>query len=430
MQKFGIRKLSDSFCTLCLAIVYQIVLNWIYETYVSIVYGYTGFVNDFSMSSFIISVIALISTFPFFNIFLKDSKRISSIVISLFYYISFMPFLTLYAYNVVDSDFFKLFFIYWVVLLISSIIFSHIQPEYWGLRLPKEKTIFFLCLFFSFIVFFIFGYYRKFDFYFGITEVYNLRSSANNFNMPSILTYLLGFARGSLPIFLIYYLINRNKKMIVLIIIVQLANFSIDGMKTVLFITVLTIIVGLFFSDSYLKKMPTFAVVFLVFAKILGFIRFDYILSLIIRRMFFDPNLISFYYYDYSKIQEPYYYQNLLRFFGVGFNNFRFDRLIGEIYFNAPSMGANTGLFGDAYRNLGWAGVFIMPILIALILFILDGVSKGLKIKIYLISAIQFGLALISSSLPTVFLTHGFLVNFLIIWLIPRPTDKHAMIQG
>lgn len=84
----------------------------------------------------------------------------------------------------------------------------------------------------------------------------------------------------------------------------------------------------------------------------------------------------------------------------------------------------------NAYLCHRFQGVFILPILIALIIFILAGVSMGLKTKIYLISAIHFRLAVISSSLPTVFLTHGFLVNFLVIWLIPRPSNKHALIRG
>ena len=420
-MKINIRHIKKDFIVVLFYVfIYKSILDWIYSSYISVLFNYMGFINRFTFTSFSLSYIYLLFTFPFFYSVIMNIKKVSEVALSVLYFISFIPLLTMYAYNSIDISFFYLFFIFWIVLLFCFQIISLIETSYIKLDISNKRTIGYLCIIFSIIIIFIFGYYRNFSFYLGLKEVYSLRLDARKFNIPTILAYLLGFSRATIPLFYLYYIINKKRKVVLILTIIQIANFSIDGMKTVIFITILTLLLGLLLKNLLIKNISKYAVIFIFFAKILELFNIDIILNLIIRRILFIPNLLSYFYYDYSQNKKPYLYRNILKFLGLNIEEINIPRIIGNNYFNAPEMNANTGLFGDAYINFGILGVIIIPIIISIIFYILNCLTKNLDRKINIITGLQIAFVLTSTSIPTMFLTHGYFMTFIVLWLLPR----------
>lgn len=96
----------------------------------------------------------------------------------------------------------------------------------------------------------------------------------------------------------------------------------------------------------------------------------------------------------------------------------KIQNIIGKVYFNAPTMLANNGLFSDAYMNLGTLGMFVMPFLICSALRFLDYCARNINSYYLIMVLISVSYIFISSSFFTVLLTHGFLLLCLIILLI------------
>ena len=99
--------------------------------------------------------------------------------------------------------------------------------------------------------------------------------------------------------------------------------------------------------------------------------------------------------------------------------------MIGEVYYNNPNTAANNGFISDAYLNLGWIGIIIMPFIIIWSLKFLDACSDGLDIKIFILSAITMSFIFISSSFFIILLTHGFIAVCIVLYLLPR--DKNLV---
>ena len=79
-------------------------------------------------------------------------------------------------------------------------------------------------------------------------------------------------------------------------------------------------------------------------------------------------------------------------------------KMIGDYYFHKPDMSANNGLIADGYMNFGSIGVVINVILVSLYFAVLNSLKIPSRyFGIYLLTILSF----VSSSLFTVFITHG-----------------------
>jgi hypothetical protein len=245
--------------------------------------------------------------------------------------------------------------------------------------------------------------------------------------MPTILTYLFGFARVSIPIYIVYYYTEKKWNIFVVLLFIQICNFSIDGMKGVLFITLGAVLFCIFYSNKIYRRVPIIVFLFALLTAVLSYVGFDVLASLIFRRVMFVPNQLSYYYYEYASMHSPNYFSNLLRFIGVKSNTPDIAFTIGYLYFNSPEMSANTGLVGDALWNLGLPGLMLFPIIISIFLHFFDSASKKLDIRITLILSLQLGIALISSSFTTILFTHGFVIVLIVLYCLPR-SHKNTVI--
>lgn len=400
--------------------LFYLTINMIYMQFISPVYFYAGFYNNFSISNFFLaySFFLVIAVIYLRNI--SDPKTTSDYVLAFLFLIAYCPSNVLFSFGVTDKGYFFLTQIYWFYLGIVVWLFS-----YFKVTIPtipnktKENISIFICVLMCGIILYIFGKYSKFTFMTHFLDVYGLRKIARTYKISKILTYLFGFARASIPIYLGYEAINRRWGNAFLLMIIQYCNYSVDGSKSIYSTTLIVLLVAIFYNFKMNKFLAAIAFFGVAGSHYLYKMGFSLVNSYIVRRMFFLPQLISYCYYDYNQTNPLNYFNSLLRYIGLPNYKPGISYLIGEIYYGNPEASGNTGLFGDAYWNLGIIGVIALPILIGIILFLMDQILRDHHPKIVLMIAIIITIGLQNSALLTLLLSHGMLIQAIVLLFLP-----------
>ncbi|SFS78964.1 oligosaccharide repeat unit polymerase [Halolactibacillus miurensis] len=423
MKRFDTNKSSYIYI-----IIYRLMLDFIYKGSIVTSFGYYGFKNHNSPLHYFFSWILLLVFAPVITKIFRWKTSPSKIVILFLLLLSFVPFTTMLGFHSFTNTYYIANIIYWLSLLIFTKVFANVKfLEYKRFNKSLNNTVIWImsAVFLS-VVIFISWRFTGFRLNFNLFEVYEFREEAGNFNLPTIISYLYSASNAINPIILVYALIKRNHFLAMFIIFVQMLSFSINGSKSVFFITLLSIFVFMFFKSTFFKKIPQYFTL-LGFAAILetGILKTSLITNFIIRRVNFVPNLLNYYYFDFfTKYQPDYFQQSFLRYFGFQSNYTRIPNLIGMEYFGRPGMAANSGLISDAITNLGLVGVIIAPMVLAIILKIFDDVTIGLDNRIFIIPSIYISYVLISSFLFTSLLTHGFFAMMFIFYFLPRKSKQ------
>ena len=145
------------------------------------------------------------------------------------------------------------------------------------------------------------------------------------------------------------------------------------------------------------------------------------IITVFIRRVIFIPSLFNYFYYSFFSINKPdYFKQTFLKYFGAkSIYTKRIPFLIGEFKGN-PTEYANNGLFSDAFCNLGFWGIIIMPFMIIIFLKLFDSCARGIQSKLIIGAIVANSMTLISSNLSVFLVSQGFLVTCLVIFFLPN----------
>lgn len=408
------------------SVIYRIGLDILYVNYISTIFQYTGFSYAFSWGRYILSWI-IFSPILFFIYKYIKSDRFSDIIILFLIFLSFIPFSTMVAfYDGFDISFIFANVFYWGFLL----LFMNLLPNF---KIPLLKTTMLNDLILMAItglmggvICFISYKYTGFHFTISLENVYTLRDAAREFSMPILLRYLFAASKAINPLLLLYGLTKKRYIYSACIVLMQILSFSINGSKTVFFSTLLSIILFYAYKKKYLSKIP------LLFAGITsasiletGIYDTIYILGYCIRRVFFLPNQLSWYYFDFFTHHVPdYFRQGFLKWFGVSSPYMDIDHLIGMVYYGHADMGANNGLISDAFTNLGWLGIVIMPLVLTCFLKILNAFSRGIDPRICVISAMTISFILVSSFFMTSLFTHGIFAICFVLYLLPRTAKK------
>ena len=87
-------------------------------------------------------------------------------------------------------------------------------------------------------------------------------------------------------------------------------------------------------------------------------------------------------------------------------------------------MGANNGIYADAFMNFGFIGLIFWAILLIIILKLIDSITKNKDIRMT-VSAIALPVIfLTNSAFLTCLLTHGLLVSLIVLYLLPKERSK------
>ena len=406
-------------------LLYRIFLDIVYKEQICRYFGYSGFKFKFNLGLLFISWLLLFLAFPIIKKCVSDDC-FSSVIMLFLVYLSYIPFTTMIAFQNFDISYVISNVLYWMVVFIFF-LFSPKATNYITLKTNRNDEILFIIeIFFILLVIYISYKFTGFRFTISLSNVYQYRSEMAQASLPTLLRYFYSSSKTILPILLLYSLKKNDILNVFFIVIIQILNFSINGAKTVLFSTFLAIILYYIYNSFYLRLVPFFLTILCILSLLETILfRTINIMSYVIRRVLFLPNLISSYYFDFFTKNEPdFFRQGFLRFFGIKSPYDEIDHLIGEVYFGNKAMGANNGLISDAITNFGIIGIIIMPILLIIILRLIDKCAYGIDKKLYIVLSVLYAFMIISSFITTILLTHGLLFMAIILLLIPRNNKK------
>ena len=406
-------------------ILYRCALDIVYCSYVSKIFGYTGFRYVFGYLRLFISWILLLFIIPAI-VKLTERSRYSDVITLYLIYLAYIPYTAMAGFFPYSYHFIAANTVYWMTLLLFILHFPATQQKYLIKTENNDLVLTIIEGVFAIVILYISWRYTGFRFTISLSDVYSFREEAKNSSIPILLRYLFAASKAVNPVLLAYSLDRKKIGNAALIILIQILSFSFNGSKAVLFSTLLAVLLFFFYSESQLKKLPMYLTALCVSAGLeRELFNTIFLISYFVRRVLFLPNLLNSYYYDFFTHNTPdFFRQSFLRLLGFDSPYPDMDHMIGDVYFNKSAMGANSGLISDAITNMGYVGIVIMPIILSLFLRFMDSLAFGIKKRIYISTAITSSFILISSFLPTALLTHGLLALGLVLAVIPREEEK------
>ena len=418
-----------------LVTVYRICIDLIYNNIISTEYLYAGFRNDFSFWQCCISIIVLLA---FMRLMIADyynkNEELSKVILLLLFLLSFVPFTSMWAFGMLTYDFIIANLIFWFLLILSTNIKkfqSYRQFRITNYLTLGEMHVKIATVLFAVVVLYISGRYTHFRFNFSLLNVYTLRGEAKNYSLSQLLRYVFSWTRTVICVLIAYFLRKKRYIWAIVCVFVQFLNFGIDGSKTTIALTVLSVLISLLPAFEMVKLNRWVFIglvgvctvglaVYYIFGNIM-------IVSLFVRRMLCLPVDISTKYFDFFTTHTPdYYRQSFLRFLGVLSPYKSLPYMISEVYYNTKGMSSNNGLISDAISNMGYLGVFVAPFIYAFVFKLLDRVSKGLDKRVHLAIALYASVTLINAFLFTTLLTHGILITMFLLRFMDREDNMIA----
>ncbi|HEK1038984.1 TPA: hypothetical protein SMQ30_001942 [Proteus mirabilis] len=393
-----------------------------YDSFISIKYSYMGFLNNFSLFNFFISYSLLNLCFIYY-IFIKDDfNRLICFFIIIF---NSIPNSILYSYQLSTIS-----IIIWSLLAIpiTNIVLGFTS----GIKLRKvkltERSILFLLFFLMLLCLIpvILAHGIKFNFnVFLFKDIYDIRRESRLSNTTFSVYGYFWLAKVICPISIIYALEKKNKLLFIISSGVLLFLFMTTAHKSV-FLT-LFVILGFYigannYNEKYSQITKATLILFLIILSLRVLINFEEPESLLIRRLFFIPSLLNYYFFDFFESSFTYYSNSYLS----SVIDYPFDRtipqLIGKAYFNSEEMSANNGYISDGYANFGQLGVFINIFLASIVFKVLK--SSNLPPKYFGLIFITI-YAIQGSAFSTFLFTHaGILLLILTPMLFNRKNEK------
>lgn len=416
---------------------YRFLIDWIYINVISQVYAYTGLIDNRSTQNLILSwVLFFLFYFIVRPLLYTEQEGISHVIITTIYLLSFIPFTSSVYMGITPPTFTLCNSIYWFVLIMASRYVAALPKK----RLPKlrlsslevnDTFVAIVGVMSLLVVFYISGRYAHFRLNFNLFTVYDLRLEAREFGMSTIAAYLFAWTKAVNTLMLAFCLIKRKRLMSVVYFAIQMLSFGIDGSKTTFFLPFLVLIVVKLYDRISVDKLKVLFFYGVAGGSLLAVAEYIFghtivLTTLFIRRVLYVPSLINVQYYDFFTTHVPDYFRgSFLRLFGM-ISPYAADggisRLIGRVYYGSSTMNCNNGLLSDAISNLGYIGIFVMPLLIVFFLNLFDRSTLGLDRRLVLVSGVFIALNLISTSFMTVLVTHGFLLLILLTWIM-KPED-------
>lgn len=440
MLEFSLRFSRFKLIIIGLIIAIRIILDYVYFRIVVSVWGYSGFIDNRSTENFFLSWLFLAISFPLIVPVIKSKReRVSSLIVTILYIFSYIPFTTcIFAGLFSDENFIILNTFYWLILLgleafflTKEVLPSSINVTFGKVGLSRLVVAFLGFLSLS-IILFVSWRYTGFRLNFDLYNVYELRGEAREYNFPILINYFLSWTNAINPLLMGYCLAKGKNVLAGFFFMVQMLSFGIGGHKSVFFAPILVLLAAFFGEKVSFQKLKKYILV--SYFSLGGVAIFEELIfesenltGVIIRRLCFLPNHIAYSYFDYFQTHSYDFFRgSFLRHFG--FNSPYSDgiaRVIGNSYYSLGN-NANNGLFSDAFANLGYVGIFIMPILLTAVLFLLDKCSSGININVISAVAIIFSISFLSSFSLTVILTHGLLVCCIILLFLDRNQSSHS----
>jgi len=406
---------------------YKIILEFIYVNTHSKLFAYAGYVCNYNILRYLLAFLMFVICAL---IMPKKENKISNIFNLIIFMLSIVPMLILFAFGN---------YYYWIILscvacfILQSIIirlnisFTKIKGiNYTNDLLRKGVFLFTILLIGVFFVQYGLPNFKNMGFY-------NISETRATFSYKSVgFNLLIGlFCRILNPIMIAISFKEHKKFNVAILILIQVYIYSITGFKTYLFIPAVVLVIQYikserFFSNIALGLTSCVGLAYLAFL----FLKDNMIIGLIHNRVIFFPALIKYAYFDFFSNNEYIFFSqnSLSKIFGIQSSYTEsVPNIIAKIYFDKPSMYANTGYIADGFANLGIFGMFIMTIILAIILNYVDSISSKEKMPYLIALFIPYAISLNDGALIMTLFSGGMLLVifiFMVIDFTPRKKFK------
>jgi oligosaccharide repeat unit polymerase len=398
---------------------YKITLDFSYYYVISKVWEYSRFDLNLNILKFIESFFLLIVIFVLMP---KSKEKLSNIMVWLLILLSYVPMLTLFAFMDQPRSYMYAVAGFWllVFLLLKIPAISFVS-----LKNSQSKIIrYSIFIGLSGIVFFLIYKYVGFFLNFDLTKVYNIRREYHQMGVPFLGYFLNWLAYIINPTFFVIFSIKKRWILSAVIIFLQILLFSVTGAKAFLFALPFVLILMWVAGRKNILALMTSGLIVIILIGMFSYWLVDdlWISSLFARRTLLVPAQLSFLYYDFFSqnahtfLSQHHVFQNFTEY-PYHLNP---PHLIGEVYFNEPELGANNGLYADAYMNFGFIGFVLWAFLLTIILKLIDSFSRNKKIITTIAVVAMPTLSLVNSALLTCLSTHGLLLSLIILYLLPK----------
>lgn len=422
MKKITIK--YNIFYNLLFFIIYKILLDISYFYIISPIWSYSGFILNINRIKLYESYFLLIFIYI---IMPKSQDKISSIMCWILILISYVPLLTIYAFMNESRIYLYAITCFWVLVFLMlnlpTLLLRNINKN-------LTKFILFIISFIliAFTISMMFKYF-KISINLNLANVYDVRSEYSKKNNIPFLGYVFTWTAYVILPFVFSITIYKKRYLFsILIILLQILLFSITGNKTYLFALPLVLALIFMLNKKNYFLLMTLGLVCIILIGILSNLLINdlWISSLFTRRTLLLPARLSFIYYDFFS-NNPHTFLSQHHIFNKFFN-YPYEvappYLIAQVYFNAPEMSANNGIYADAFMNFGFYGFIIWALIITIFMKIIDSCSKN-KDKRLIISVLCMPLiAITNSAFLTCLITHGLLLSIVIIYLLPKKSEK------
>lgn len=420
----------SSFLILCL-LGYRFLLDYVFTSWISEVFGYAGLKYSYSKEAYGISIVAAVMYSLIYPVLIRRGK-FSDITVCLLILMYFIPSTSLYGLSNNDTGNFIFVSIYFLFLL----IFNYILPVP-KIRIQQSKNDTWMLsavVALSLLVLILSAVYSGFRISFDFSEFYEARYEAREYNMPTVFLYMFNWGRFILPLGVVYYAKKKKIAMTLILSFAQILSFSFNGKKSGLFFFVGSYVILLCYNKDIMKKIPA------LFCVLVGLslceikaINYSFIGQYVIRRVFLIPSYLGWAYHDYFSNHELDYLRgSIFRRLGAHSPYDSIPETIGALYYPDNALGAvnaNTGLIGDAFSNFGGLSCLIYPFLIISLLKILSSCSRNADNVLIFFLCFEVSYMLLNGTFFKILLTNGVIVICFLMATLPRDSVKPAILH-
>jgi hypothetical protein len=143
--------------------------------------------------------------------------------------------------------------------------------------------------------------------------------------------------------------------------------------------------------------------------------------SMLVRRLLLTPGFLTAAYVSvFSDIDKVAFSHSFLSSFSQYPYAAEPSELVGAQFYSRPGTHANASFLADGYANLGYPGMLLEGLVLAVLLCLIDDACRGLSVRVGSLLLVMEALALASSGVFTVMLTHGLVATILVCAMVPR----------
>ncbi len=405
-------------------IFYKVFIDIIFVLGINPIFSYSGFILDFSLYRYILGWIVFYFSIKYI-IELLNKDTFSDMIIFLMFLIYFVPNITMYGMMSLSNIYFLLSSIYMFILLIANEKIGFVKIK----MLSKNYSKFFFyaaLIIIPAFVFYISYKYTGFRLVTDFINVYDIRLESKMYDMSMVTRYLLTLMNVIVPLLLIYCLKKKKIVSSIFMIFTQYVLFSITAQKNIALSIIVVLLSYFIYKKEYKRLIIVLIIALALFCPFeVNILGTNNILSLIYRRNLFLPPFISNQYYMYFNQHSFDFFTNGIMNW-AGFKSIYPDsvsNILGNSFYNA-STNLNNGLIGDAFANLGYLGVLIMPVILVITFRIMDAFTYKTSRNVIFGFVVFYMMKFINGFWSTNLLSGGFLI--LIVFLYFMQSNKDA----